>query len=101
MIEGDIFRIIVPLNDEYSFDYEIGSGTTDKTANKLPVNLTSAEKKILDEIGMNPNITQALLATHIGITADGVRYSVKNLKLRGILSRNGSRRKGSWTISFK
>lgn len=31
LVEGDVFRIIVPLDDNYSYDYEIGSGTTDKT----------------------------------------------------------------------
>ena len=32
--EGDIFRIIVPVNDEYSFDYEIGNETSGKTSAK-------------------------------------------------------------------
>lgn len=99
-IEGDIFRIIVPLDDKYSFDYEIGSGTTDKTTDKLPINLTSTEKKILEAISVNPNITQAQLAMRIGITTDGVRYAFKNLKSKGILSRVGSRRNGRWTITY-
>lgn len=102
LIEGDIFRITVPLNDKYSFDYEIGSGTTEKTTqkttDKLPIKLTPTEKKILEVVSVNPNITQAQLATHIGITSDGIRYAIKNLKAKGILSRTGSRKNGSWTI---
>ena len=30
LIEGDIFRIMIPLDSEYSFDYEIANKTTDK-----------------------------------------------------------------------
>ena len=106
LIEGDIFRITVPLNDKYSFDYEIGSGTTEKTTpkttekttDKLPIKLTPTEKKILEVVSVNPNITQAQLATHIGITSDGIRYAIKNLKAKGILGRTGSRKNGSWII---
>lgn len=36
--EGDIFRIIVPVNDEYSFDYEIGNETSGKTSGKTSAN---------------------------------------------------------------
>ena len=65
---------------------------------KLPIKLTPTEKKILEVVSVNPNITQAQLATHIGITSDGIRYAIKNLKEKGILSRTGSRKNGSWTI---
>ena len=34
LIEGDIFRIMIPLDSEYSFDYEIANKTTDKTTDK-------------------------------------------------------------------
>ena len=102
LIEGDIFRIIVPLDDKYSFDYEIGSETTQKTTqktvDKLLVNLTPTEKRIIEAIRKNPKITQVQLATYIGITTDGIRYAIKNLKSKGILSRVGSRKNGSWKI---
>lgn len=106
LIEGDIFRIIVPLNDKYSFEQNIGSGTTQMTTqmntqmntDKLPIKLTPTETKILEEIRENPEITQEQLAITIGITIDGIRYAVKNLKKKGVLSRSGSRRSGSWVI---
>ncbi|WP_368270943.1 MarR family transcriptional regulator [Enterocloster lavalensis] len=99
----------VPLDEMYSFDYEIGSGTTDKTTEnttdktiyKLPINLTLTEKRILEEVRVNPGITQTQLAMNIGITTDGVRYAIKNLKSKDILSRIGSRRNGTWTILSK
>ena len=56
IIEGDIFRIIVPLDDDYSFDYEIGNGMNQKTIDKLPIKLTGTEKKgILHRIGSRRN----------------------------------------------
>lgn len=97
---GGVVRI-VPLDEMYSFDYEIGSGTTDKTTYKLPINLTLTEIRILEEVRVYPSITQTQLAMNIGITTDGVRYAIKNLKSKGILSRIGSRRNGTWTILSK
>ena len=105
---GGVVRI-VPLDEMYSFDYEIGSGTTDKTTEnttdkttyKLPINLTLTEIRILEEVRVNPSITQTQLAMNIGITTDGVRYAIKNLKSKGILSGIGSRRNGTWTILSK
>ena len=105
---GGVVRI-VPLDEMYSFDYEIGSGTTDKTTEnttdkttyKLPINLTLTEIRILEEVRVNPSITQTQLAMNIGITTDGVRYAIKNLKSKGILNRIGSRRNGTWTILSK
>lgn len=38
-MEGDVFRIVVPLNDAYSFDF--GTGTANKnqeSADKVPIN---------------------------------------------------------------
>lgn len=112
LIEGDIFRIIVPLDDGYSFDYEISSEitseaagkttqkTTQKTAGKTShgrsKNLTSTEKRILEAVSINPNITQLQLAQQLGMTRDGIRYAIKNLKAKGILGRTGSRKNGSW-----
>lgn len=102
LIEGDVFRIIVPLDDGYSFEQNIGSETTQNTTqittDKLPNKLTATEEKILEAIRENPAITQAQLSEAVGITIDGIRYAVKNLKGKGVLSRSGSRRSGSWVI---
>lgn len=84
-VEGDVFRIIVPLDDEYSFDFgsmKVESGISDtnsllnesENADKMPTDatksatdatksateleLTEDEKKILSMIEKNPRITQ-------------------------------------------
>ena len=61
----------------------------------------TGEEKIIFAVQDNPNITQLELAKHIGLSVDGVRYAVKNLKAKGVLSRKGSRRRGSWLIHFE
>lgn len=44
-IEDDVFRLIVPLDDDYSFDYSVengdNTGIETKSANKVPI---SADK---------------------------------------------------------
>ena len=44
-----------------------------KLLKKLPIKLTPTEKKILEVVSVNPNITQAQLVINIGITSDGIR----------------------------
>ena len=136
--EGDIFRIIVPLNEEYSFDQGANEETTGKTTAKTtdkttakttakttgkttakttgktlkksgkstgvttakttgrqPLVLTETEEKIVTVIQENPGIMQVELARRVNLSVDGVRYVIKKLKARGIVSRKGSNRYGS------
>ena len=48
LIEGDVFKIIVPLDDEYSFDAQIGkSNTVDKTLMPADKTLMPADKTLI------------------------------------------------------
>lgn len=119
--EGDIFRIIVPLDDAYSFDF----GTT---ADKLPINsdkvmgratknatdatdsatkdatdktkveLSEDEKKILALIKAEPQITQKKLQQATGISLGTIKRILPKLQEKGIITRTGSRRSGKWNI---
>ena len=47
----------------------------------------------------NPNITAEQIAEEIqDITADGVRYHIRNLKAHGIIKREGSTKAGKWVV---
>ncbi|MDO5022875.1 MAG: winged-helix domain-containing protein [Eubacteriales bacterium] len=47
----------------------------------------------------NPNITAEQIANEINdITADGVRYHIRNLKKDGIIDREGSTKSGKWIV---
>ena len=48
LIEGDVFKIIVPLDDEYSFDAQIGkSNTVDKTLMPADKTLIPVDKTLM------------------------------------------------------
>lgn len=100
--EGDVFRVIVPLDEEYSFDHESSNKTTGKTTAKTTAKLsqvlTETEEKIIAAMRKNPKIMQVELAGQVNLSVDGVRYVIKKLKAKGILSRKGSNRHGSWQI---
>lgn len=113
LVEGDIFRIIVPLDDAYSFDSESEVETIAKepmaiaktiansseTIAKLSVGLTDVQKNIIIAISKNPNITQAEIAKEVGLSVVGVRYAIKKLKDKNVLHREGSNRHGTWILN--
>jgi len=106
IIEGDVFRIFVPLDDSYSFDQKIAKGGMIPQPKKIPakdapVSLNGTERKILDAIEKDSGVSRAQLAVIVGITTDGIRYSIKNLKRKGILERVGSNRNGKWVIHLQ
>lgn len=47
-IEDDVFRLIVPLDDDYSFDYSVengeNTGIETKSADKVPINNLSVQQ---------------------------------------------------------
>ena len=99
-IEDDVFRIIQPLNENYSFDAEIASGrdgqeTTPKTTQKTAQKTT---QKIIDAIRNNPNVTRLELSEICGISADGVKWQLKSLTKSGRISRIGGDRGGHWEV---
>lgn len=103
--EGDVFRIIVPLNDEYSFDFgnKTTDKTTDKTTNKTTdkkecLSLTETEQKIVELLKIDSTISQSRIAETVGLSYDGIRYAMKQLKEKGIVERKGSKKFGEWEI---
>ncbi len=93
-IEDDVFRIIQPLNENYSFDADNNRGkeeTTQKTIQKTA-------QKILDAITNNPNITRSELSEICGISDSGVKWQLKNLVKTGLISRIGGDRGGHWEV---
>lgn len=105
--EGDVFRIVVPLDESYSFDKAIGSGTnTDTKQDTIDTNsdtnntgfLESNMNKIMDCIHENPEITQAELKNILHISIVSVKRAMKELQTRGKIERIGSSRKGYWNI---
>ena len=69
-----------------------------KAVEKLPRNYPETTQKILDAIHSNPFITRKELSEVIGLTEDGVKYNLANLKKDNIIKRIGGDKGGYWEI---
>lgn len=105
--EGDVFRIVVPLDEGYSFDKGIGSDANlDTKRDTIDTNsgtnsadfLESNMDKIMEFIRENPTVTQAELKERLHISIVSVKRAMKELQDRGKIERTGSSRKGYWKI---
>lgn len=98
-VEGDVFRIIVPLDDEYSFDF--GSTTNEtKSADKVPIDadkvpinvntLPEQYKRVLHYIEENGKITshQAELLLHV--KQRRARDILSKMTQMGLLEKQGA-----------
>ena len=84
------------VNEEKDFDkFPITEETTEKTTEKTTGKTT---EKILAIIRSNPQVTYKELADALGLTEDGVYWSVKQLRTKGILRRIGGRKEGHWEV---
>ena len=91
IVEGDIFRIIVPLDDSYSFD-------ADRVGDNACYYLTENQHRIISCLKENPEMSAAGLAKSIGISSRKVEENIQKLKKLGMLQRHGSPRKGYWVV---
>lgn len=86
------FRIIQPLNENYSYDAEIENvRSNQKTTQKTT-------QKILTAMKDNPNITISELSKICEITVDDVKWQLKSLTKSGHISRIGGDRGGHWEV---
>ena len=116
-VEGDVFRITVPLDDEYSFDFGVNnksvSETLDDKIETLESDLkrtknkietldcdfeTKEELEIIQLIKENPSITQKEIQQRTGISLGTVKRILPKLQKKGILVREGGKRFGRWII---
>ena len=122
-IEGDIFRIIVPLDETYSFDFDridatngienatnepliATNGTESATksvtddVNVVPEwNLTENEKKVVLLMKEEPTVTQKVICEKTGIPVGTVKRILPRLQKKGVISRVGNNRSGKWTVN--
>ena len=80
-------RVTIP------FEFEIESDDNQKTTPK------TTSEKILALIKANPSITREEMAEECGISIDGIKWQIKQLK--GKIQFVGSRKSGHWEIIEK
>ncbi|MBM6744759.1 winged helix-turn-helix transcriptional regulator, partial [Drancourtella massiliensis] len=96
-MEGDVFRIIVPLNDAYSFDFG-QNGRSNQSNQSNQTGLTEEEQKLLNWIKLNPDMTNTLIAESLDWSVSKVKYYVQKLKRANKIKRAGTSRKGYWEV---
>lgn len=105
-IEDDVFRIIVPLDDKYSFDYgtenSVSTGNNEnngiKNADKMPINadkmpinhLSEQQKKIWHFVEKDGHITSQQAAVLLDIKQRRARIILGKMVDIGVLERQGS-----------
>jgi ATP-dependent DNA helicase RecG len=122
LIEGDVFRIIVPLDDSYSLDAESVNVRTNhadardesgidksKQSDKgqlkgngctltCTINCTITEKAILEHLRQNPTATQAGIADVVGKSLRTIKADMAALQGKGLLEREGAKKNGRWIV---
>lgn len=77
-IEGDVFRIIVPLDDDYSFDFgqheHVNQLNQSDQLNQT--DLSEDEIILLNLIKEHPDMTNSLLAETLGWSISRVKYYI-------------------------
>ena len=75
------------------------SATTQKTTQKSSgTTRKSARDRIMDCLRAEPGLTRTALAERVGLSPDGVKYHLQNLKAAGVIRRVGSDRAGHWEV---
>ena len=70
-----------------------------KVTVKVTVKVTLNQKKILEVIKNNPQITQEELANVIGLTRKSINSNMKKLQENGLLKRIGADKNGYWQVT--
>ena len=110
--EGDIFRIIVPLDDEYSFDYNLEQKNIDKMSgnddngtndtkvgtNGTKVGTNQDEDIILKLIRADERVTQKEIEQKTNISLRKIKRIMSKLQTDGKIVRVGSNRSGKWKV---
>ena len=112
--EDDVFRLIVPLNDEYSADRAFtgelphtkttqecvatGQKVNDEVNEKVNEKVNERQRQIIAYISSNPHITQIELAAKLGISVVHVNKNMKKLQGLGIIRRVGPDKGGHWEV---
>ena len=99
--EGDIFRIIVPLDEATTQVTQVTTQVTQATTQVTQATQArsiDSEQKIVNLLQQNPSASQAEVAAKLGISVNAVKYYIRKLRDLGCLERVGSPQKGKWIV---
>ncbi len=108
LIEGDVFKTILPLKGIGSVGANgdpigdvIGDPIGDpagepRIPNQIPN--TESQERILAALRENPSLSVNALAEKVGISDRNIKQNIRQLRESGALERVGSNRKGRWVV---
>jgi len=107
-IEGDVFRIIVPLDDEYSFDFS-STVNVRRSADKVPINadkmpinaggLSEQNRLVLDYVKENGKITSHQAGLLLQVKQRRARDILGNMAKIGLLEKRGAYKTTTYVIN--
>lgn len=103
-VEGDIFRIIVPLNDRnmegdiIQSTTQFTQSTTQSTQSTTQSSEKNVEQEIIRLIKREPVLSQKQMAEKLCLNQNTLKYYIKKMKEKHIIERVGSNRKGKWIV---
>lgn len=89
--ENDVFRITVPLNDEFSWDAQ-----RENVPVNVPVN--ERQKQILESLKRGDSFTAAQFAEKLNVTYKTIKRDLQYLTENKLIKRIGSDKSGKWEI---
>ena len=100
MREDDIFKTIIPLDDNYSTDYgtPLPQGSEPEKKAEQPLPLSGNQQNILNALKENPKITQTELAEKLNLSRRAIQTNLKILQDSKKLERVGSKKDGLWIV---
>ena len=103
LIDGDIFKIIVPLDNTYSFDAELGNEqTTHKISSAKNSGRTGGRNELQQEIislmQNNPSVSAKQIAEILGIDRRNAESHIRTLKKVKLIEREGATKNGRWVV---
>jgi len=102
MIDGDVFKIIVPLDDNFSFEASEAQSKRSQSATKAQsYDSIPLEDAILEYLRDFPRATQIELAKTTGKSRRTVQDTIALLKIQGRLRREGAKNNGKWIVEQK
>ena len=100
-LEGDVFRITIPLTEVATAKAGPGFIAPDGGAINGAINLSKNEQAVLAAISANSHVSRSDLILSLGIGKGTIDRAMKVLKEKGILQRIGSNKTGYWQVNIK
>lgn len=100
-IEGDIFRIIVPLKEENREEITTQTSTqsTQTSTQSTQSSGMDLEQAIIMLIEREPFLSQKQMAEKLCLNVNTLKYYMKKMREKGMIERVGTSRKGKWMVS--